>query len=93
MEILSALNSGLQGLQTAQNRVTQAAEDIAQQTAAPRPDEPQAEPPAEQVSQRQTPSVTESLVSLRVAEREAEASANVVRAADETLGTLIDTRV
>lgn len=94
MEIQSALNSGLQGLQSAQNRATQAAEDIARSTAEPVNRPEQVETPSEPVAaQSETPSLTDSLIQLRVAEREAEASANVVRTADETLGTLIDTRV
>jgi flagellar basal body rod protein FlgC len=40
-----------------------------------------------------SPSLTESIVNLKVSEFQAEASANVIRSADEALGTLIDVTV
>lgn len=87
MEIQSAFNSGVQGLQTASNQVTEAASNIARETA-------RTEPPVQQTLESPPPQdVTTSLVQLKVAENGAAASTRVIETADQTLGTIIDTRV
>ena len=98
MEIsANAFNSGLNGIQSGQRRVEQAAADIASNTINPSQQTTQTPPqnqvsPSSQVSERSLPDLTESLVALRVGENEVRANARVVDTADEVLGTLIDTR-
>jgi hypothetical protein len=92
MEIQSAFNSGIQGLQKASEQVAESASVIAQETT----DTQQA--PAASVStlksaEQATSGLTPAIVNLKVAEVQAQASANVIKTADETLGTLLDVRV
>ena len=82
MQVDSALNTGLQGFQDAQSRITQAAQDIASQT----------------VSDSTTDSIdtqdlTSSLVELKVAEHDAQANAKVIQTASDVLGTILDINV
>ena len=77
----NTLATGLQGVQSGLERANRAAEDIvatASGTEAP--------------SQEAPSSLAESVVELNVAENQVQASAAVVETADETLGTLLDTR-
>lgn len=71
----SVLNAGVAGMQSGMHAAQRAASDIAR---AP-------------VTQADTPPMTQSMVDLRLAERQVEASAAVVKTADEVLGTMIDT--
>jgi len=94
MQISSALNSGLQGLQQANNTADKAASDIAQATA-DREEQNEASSDlgtTETVNKAQPASLTESAVNLKVAEAQSSASAEVIKTADENLGTLIDVR-
>lgn len=96
MEIQSAFNAGVQGFQTATEEASRAASDIARSTAADA--EASAEPVASNTSSplsvtNEPNGLTESIVNLRVAEVQAQASAEVIQSADENLGTLIDVRV
>lgn len=99
MEISStnAFYSGLNGIQSGQRRVEQAAGEIAG-SAVTQSQQPSQNAPTNQVSpptqttERSQPDLTESLVALRVGENEVRANARVVETADEALGTLIDTR-
>ena len=75
----SALSNGLQGFQAAQNRVNQAAQDIASQSVTD----------ASQESIN-TNDLTSSLVDLTVAENDAKANAKVIQTASDVLGTLLD---
>ena len=88
MNIESAFNSGVAGYNQATQRVSESANNIAQQN-----NQPQTESPTEiaQAAARTQP-VEESLINLRVAEHEAQASVSVIEAADDVLGSLIDTR-
>jgi len=96
MEIQSAFNAGVQGFQTATEEANRAASDIARSSAASAEISVQ---PLETNTLTQTAStnepngLTESIVNLRVAEVQAQASAEVIQSADENLGTLIDVRV
>jgi len=74
-----ALNAGLIGIQRGLDGLRRDARTIAGQTASP-PDAP-----------RQT-ALTDALVGLRQDQQQAAAGARVVRAVDETLGTLLDLR-
>ena len=102
MEIQSAFNAGVQGFNKATEDATQAAVDIASNTAVR--SDVQSLSQSNNVNAQNTnalasvnavdsSSLTESVVDLRVAEFQAKASANVVEAADENLGTLLDVRV
>ncbi len=96
MEIQSAFNAGVQGFQKASEGASQAASDIARSTLSN--NEANAEPvtnsAATQTAAVNEPNgLTESIVNLRVAEVQAQASAEVIQSADENLGTLIDVRV
>lgn len=102
MEIQSAFNAGVQGFNKATEDATQAAVDIASNTAVR--SDVQSLSESNNVNAQNTnalasvntvdsSSLTESVVDLRVAEFQAKASANVVEAADENLGTLLDVRV
>ncbi len=96
MEIQSAFNAGVQGFQTATEEASRAASDIARSTVASAEANEQ---PIESNASTQTATtnepngLTESIVNLRVAEVQAQASAEVIQSADENLGTLIDVRV
>lgn len=77
MRIDSAFNSGVTGLQRADLVADKASGQIARLNT----------PGGDQVQ------VTDELVSLKVAEQQAAASAKVVQSASEVMGTLIDIRV
>ena len=69
------LNSGLAGIQSGLNGLQKAASDIAS---------------TETMEQGSPQSLAESLVDLKVYQHQVGASAQVVKAADEMLGTLLD---
>lgn len=99
MEIQSAFNSGVQGFQKATENVNQAASDIANQTTSDRRAEEQfkseAVTPVETqrtITPEQPVELTEAVVNLKVAEFQSKASAEVIKTADEALGSLIDVR-
>ncbi|WP_339515588.1 hypothetical protein [Pseudomonas sp. RL_15y_Pfl2_60] len=75
----SAFNAGLTTIQSGQQRVDRAAQDIASGAVA-------------DSAQAGTPEITNQLVELRVGQYHAQAGARVLETADEVLGTLIDTR-
>lgn len=71
-----ALHAGQAGIQRGEQKATQAAQDVVEATT----DRPVSE----------TSDVADALVEQKEAEQQVEASAEVVKAADETLGTLVD---
>jgi hypothetical protein len=75
MNVNSALQTGLQGVQRGQEGMLEAANEIVKVTT---------EPTAENSN------VIEPMVDLKLYEQTVEASLQVVKAADETLGTLLD---
>ncbi|PCH94919.1 MAG: hypothetical protein COB83_10240 [Gammaproteobacteria bacterium] len=93
MEIQSAFNSGVQGLQQATAAADKAAANIVAETTA---QETNAVQEADSSSQTQTsnqqpvPELNQSLVDLKVAEFQAKASTEVIKSADDSLGTLLD---
>lgn len=102
MEIQSsAFNAGVQGFQQATEDADKAARNIAQRNDADRQVQEQqqvqqsqqgnAARSAESAPVEQPPALTESIVSLKLAEVQGRTSAEVIRTADEVLGTLIDT--
>tara|TARA_R110002072_G_scaffold1130_11_gene9492 strand:+ start:1070 stop:1306 length:237 start_codon:yes stop_codon:yes gene_type:complete len=78
MNVNSTLQSGLQGIQSATQGVERAAKDIVRSGT------------DGAVGQN---NVVESLVDLQLYERSVQASAKVVKTADEVLGTILDTMV
>jgi hypothetical protein len=94
MEIQSAFNSGLQGFQKANEDASKAASDIAASTSYRAEVIQQSETAATpQLHTQAQPDLTQSIVDLKVAEYQAKGSVNVIKTADETLGTLLDVRV
>ncbi|MDT0604107.1 hypothetical protein [Thalassotalea castellviae] len=95
MNVQSAFNSGVEGFQKATESATQAASDIAHishEHAAQFNVEDSAETEVK-TSSVDTPNLNQSIVDLKVAEHQAKASANVIKTADEALGTLLDVSI
>lgn len=96
MEISSAFNSGVQGFQKARETANQAAEDIVASTALTTEQENIASNAQEtnkmnnQANTNQIPDLNQSIVNLKVAEFQAKASTEVIKSADDALGTLLD---
>lgn len=76
MDINSAFNAGARGLQSADQAATRSAETIARRSG--------------NLAENET--VETALVEAAAAENQAAAATEVVRAADESLGSLLDTR-
>ncbi len=97
MEIPSAFNSGLQGLQNARATAEQAAADVVasttvsaeQQNSEASTDEVNTEVTSPS-SNKELPDLNQALVSLKVSEYQAKASTEVIKSADDSLGTLLD---
>jgi hypothetical protein len=102
MEIQSAFNSGLQGLQQARTTADKAAADIVANTTFQRENsteqanavatntEVSTEINNQASSKNDIPDLNQSIVNLKVAEFQAKASTEVIRSADDSLGTLLD---
>ncbi len=78
----SAFNSGLQGFQAAQNRASEAAQNIASQSVT--------DASADGIN---NDDIVTSLIDLKAAENDARANANVIETASDVLGTLLDIKV
>ena len=78
----SAFTSGLASIQNGQRRVDQAAAEVAGASLPSAPANPSAT----------AADLTSLLLELEMGKQEVEAGAKVLKTADETLGTLIDTR-
>jgi flagellar hook protein FlgE len=88
----SAFNSGLSSVQNGQQRVNQAATDIASASASlPKPVAESAAPNPSN-SQAQQVDLASSLVDLQIGKEQVQAGAKVIKTADDTLGTLLDIR-
>ncbi|WP_409421228.1 flagellar biosynthesis protein FlgE [Pseudaeromonas sp. ZJS20] len=79
MQIDSAMSYGLQGLGRAQQQVEQGSREIASLPV--------------QSESSQSKDLTQSVMTLQQGQNEAQASARVVKSADDMMGTLIDIRV
>lgn len=97
MEIQSAFNSGVQGLQNAKSTADQAAADIVASTTASAEQENNSNTLGEvntevtnPNSTQELPDLNQAIVSLKVAEFQAKASSEVIKSADDSLGTLLD---
>jgi flagellar hook protein FlgE len=86
----SAFNSGLSSVQNGQQRVNQAATDIAS-ASLPKPVAESAAPNPSN-SQAQQVDLASSLVDLQIGKEQVQAGAKVIKTADDTLGTLLDIR-
>jgi flagellar hook protein FlgE len=85
----SAFNSGLSSIQSGQQRVSQAAGDIASISV----EKPAQEQVASSVdSQTQPVDLASSLVDLQIGKQQVQAGAEVIKTADDALGTLLDIR-
>ena len=97
MEIPSAFNSGLQGLQSARSTADQAAADIVANTTISA-EQQNISDSTEEVntevispnSNKELPDLNQAIVSLKVSEYQAKASTEVIKSADDSLGTLLD---
>ncbi|MCP4984589.1 MAG: hypothetical protein GY928_00595 [Colwellia sp.] len=97
MEIPSAFNSGLQGLQNARSTADQAATDIVANTTISA-EQQNISDSTEEVntevispnSNKELPDLNQAIVSLKVSEYQAKASTEVIKSADDSLGTLLD---
>jgi hypothetical protein len=98
MEIQSAFNSGVQGFQKATEMANQAAVDIVAETTAARDSsisEVNGQNTATFSSEpfnnaNKVPELNQSIVELKVAEYQAKSATEVIKTADESLGTLLD---
>lgn len=79
MDVGSVVNQGLIGMQKSQSSMLQSAQQIAQAGTTQR-DNPQAN------------DVAEPLINIKAQSQVFDASAKVVKAADETIGTLLDVK-
>ena len=93
MEIQSAFNSGIQGLQKATNEANKAAANIAAEMSARRDQNIITDTEISQTvtsKEQKIPELNKSIVDLKVAEFQAKSSVQVIKTADDVLGTLID---
>lgn len=88
MEIQSAFNSGVQGLQRATETAERAAADIVAQTGATSEIDAVSQAPV--TTEQKIPNLNQSIVDLKVAEHQAKASTEIIKTADDSLGTLLD---
>ena len=79
MDIGSVVNQGLIGLQSSQASINQSAQQIAQAS-------------APQKGKSEGTDLVEPLVNIKVQSQVFDANAKVIKSADETLGTLINTK-
>lgn len=98
MEIQSAFNAGVQGFQKAQQDANESASVIAREANYSAEQANQVSPINEtavkpSTSAENPPNLTQEVVNLKVAEYQAKASAEVIKTADDNLGTLLDVRV
>lgn len=97
MEIQSAFSSGLQGFQKAQDDANQAAASIAANISVSPEDfaigqESNAATKTQNTASGDLTDLNNSIIDLKIAEFQGKASANVIKTADDVLGTLLDVR-
>jgi hypothetical protein len=93
MEIQSAFNSGIQSFQKATDEASQAAANIAAETSARRDESIVNETGISQTAtnnEQKIPELNKSIVDLKVAEFQAKSSVQIIKTADDVLGTLLD---
>ena len=95
MEINSAFNAGVQGFHNATERANQAAASIAEKTSMTAEDFAIGQEANDGIIDQNTKSgdlsdLNQEIVELKAAEFQAKASAEVIKTADETVGSLLD---
>ena len=95
MNVNSAFNVGVQGLNSASQGVEKASLDISRATTESQQAESQVlkSAPPEAATGQAPARVDEAVVNLRVEQFNAQANTRTIQTADEVLGTLIDVRV
>jgi len=91
MEIQPAFNSGLQGIQQANQSLDTTAFNIV--SVGNQTNNNLNQSPDFSLNNQTLPDLSESIVDLKVAEYQAKSSVNVIKSADEALGTILDIRV
>jgi len=91
MEIQSAFNSGVKGFQDANRQASETAANIVEATVVAT-EQPSGSDTSASAETPQQVNLNQELVNLKVAEHQAKASAEVVKTADEVLGTLLDVK-
>lgn len=93
MEIQSVFSSGIQGFQKATDAASQAAANIVAETSASHDESIINQTALSQTAtnnEQKIPDLNQSIVDLKVAEFQAKSSVQVIKTADEVLGTLLD---
>lgn len=85
MDVGSVVNQGLIGMQKSQTSMAQSAQQIAQAGTTQRVDAPNASPRSQDLA--------EPLINIKAQSQIFDSSARVVKAGDETIGTLLDIKV
>jgi len=91
MDIQPAFSSGLQGIQQSSKSLDRTAFDIV--SVGSQGTDGSALASGFNNQNQSLPDLSESVVDLKVAEYQAKSSVNVIKSADEALGTLLDIRV
>lgn len=87
-----AMNAGLAGIQQGQQKLTQAAQEVASSgSGSVQTDRPVQ--PNQAATQTRKPDLADSLMDQKEGQRQVEASAKVVDTANQTLGSLVDIKV
>ena len=94
MEVPLAANSGLQGFQNARQLAERSAAEIANNTITTDSSINENVAMKQLIinnnSQQEVPEINQSMVNLKVAEYQAKSSSEVIKSADDALGTLLD---
>jgi hypothetical protein len=91
MEIPSAMNAGLEGFQNARQLAEKSAADIASNIVTTNDTATTGNQTSlNSNSKQEVPELNQSIVNLKVAEYQAKASSEVIKSADDALGTLLD---
>ena len=95
MDVRSAFNSGIAGFQDASAQLSNASSQIAQAGNAEKSmtDNQQPSKIISSPAERAPISITTELINAKLAQLNAQSSAQVIHTADDMVGTLIDTRV
>lgn len=97
MEINSAFSSGVSGLNKASEQLTEASQNIAEQSIRPESNKNNSSEekldPITTTSSYSTEPITTEVINMKLAEVQAKSAANVMTTADDMVGLLIDVSV
>lgn len=93
MHVQSAFYSGLSGLRNASMQLNEASSKISRESTEKKSNSGALPSAQIDIARSQPSSLNNELLNLKTAEFQAKSSVNVIRTADEMLGTLIDTSV